>query len=162
MLKNEYPPGARVVQTITSYAFMLRAILLLLLSTSQFALGSQFQGNQAILGPSLELSNGHAQHVVDEAILAALKTHSDPVDALVSLRHGSAADLAQPRLLHVFGEEKPQWMTEGDKLRLHRSGKKFADITDHEQFYAQQVDTLSGKASKGLLHLSKYHFLITL
>lgn len=39
-----------------------------------------------------------------------------------------------------------------DKLRLHRRGKKFMDITDHQDFYAQQVDTLSGKASESLLN----------
>jgi leucyl aminopeptidase len=42
-------------------------------------------------------------------------------------------------------------MTEGDKLRLRRQGKKFVDITDHEEFYAKQVDTLAGKASMKLM-----------
>jgi leucyl aminopeptidase len=54
--------------------------------------------------------------------------------------------------LNVFGDQKPKWMTEGDKLRLRRHGKKFVDITDHREFYDQQVDTLSGKASESLLN----------
>jgi leucyl aminopeptidase len=128
---------------------MLRFALVLLLST-RFALGALFQDKQAVLVPSPELpiANAQAEHVVDEAILAALKTHSDPVAALVSLQPELAADLAQKRLLHVVGEQKPEWMTEGDKLRLRRRGKKFVDITDHEEFYAQQVGILSGKASE--------------
>jgi len=86
-------------------------------------------------------------HTVDEAIVAALRTYADPVDALLSLQPESAAFLAEPRLLHIFGQEKPKWLTEGDKLRLRRAGKKFMDITDHEDFYSQQVDASSvGKA----------------
>jgi leucyl aminopeptidase len=54
--------------------------------------------------------------------------------------------------LHVVGEQKPEWMTEGDKLRLRRRGKKFVDITDHEEFYAQQAGILSGKASESLFN----------
>jgi bacterial leucyl aminopeptidase len=132
---------------------MLRSVFVLLLST-RFALGASFQDKQAVLVPSPELpiANAQAEHVVDEAILAALKTHSDPVAALVSLQPELAADLAQERLLHVVGEQKPEWMTEGDKLRLRRRGKKFVDITDHEEFYAQQVGSLSGKASESLLN----------
>jgi len=135
---------------------MLRTLLVLLLSTctSQLVLGSSFQGQdkQVLLipHPSQEVSNANARaaHVIDKIILAALKTHADPVAALLSLQPELAADLAQKRLLHVFGDEKPEWMTEGDKLRLHRRGKKFADITEHQDFYAtQQVDVLSGKAN---------------
>ncbi|PMD61163.1 Zn-dependent exopeptidase [Hyaloscypha bicolor E] len=127
---------------------MLRSALVLLLST-QFALGASFQDKQAVLvqSPELPIANAQAEHVVDEAILAALKTHFDPVAALLSLQPELAADLAQERLLHVVGEQKPEWMTEGDKLRLRRRGKKFVDITDHEESYAQQVGILSGKAN---------------
>ena len=86
-------------------------------------------------------------HTVDEAILIALSTYADPVDALLSLQPENAAALAEPRLLHVFGQEKPEWLSEGDKLRLRRANKKFMDITDHEDFYSQQVDaSLAGKA----------------
>ncbi|PYH97635.1 Zn-dependent exopeptidase [Aspergillus ellipticus CBS 707.79] len=66
---------------------------------------------------------------------------------MVFLNPDSAALLAQPRLLHVRGEPKPEWMTEGDKLRLRRSGKKFMDITEHEEFYADPVHALSGTAN---------------
>ena len=127
---------------------MLRSILVLLLSTSQFALGSTFQDQQAPLAQPPELQDVPTAHIVNQAILAALKSHADPVAALVSLQPESAASLAEPRLLHVFGDGNSEWMTEGDKLRLRRRGKKFADITDHQEFYAQQVNSLSGKASK--------------
>ena len=70
------------------------------------------------------------------------------VAALLSLQPELSSDLSQPRLLHVSGEKKPEWMTEGDKLRLRRKGRKFVDITEHEEFYANQVDAESGKASK--------------
>jgi leucyl aminopeptidase len=129
---------------------MLRSVLVLLLSISQLALGSAFQNEQTLLSPSPEVQVAHTEHIVDKAVLAALKTHSDPVAALVALQPELAASLAEPRLLHVFGGEKPKWMTEGDKLRLRRRGKKFADITDHQDFIAQQVDALAGKASEDL------------
>ena len=148
---------------------MLRSLLILLLSicTSQLVLGSLFQGQdkQFLLQPqpSQEDSNARAGHVVDKTILAALETHADPVAALLSLQPELAADLAQKRLLHVFGEEKPEWMTEGDKLHLRRRGKKFADITDHQDFYAtQQVDVLSGRASASFLNAQVESFLFTL
>ncbi|KAK1770259.1 Zn-dependent exopeptidase [Phialemonium atrogriseum] len=126
---------------------MLGSVLALLLSTAPFGLGTLFQDEQVVFGPSPEVLGADAKHV-DQAILAALKTHSDPVAALISLEPGIAAELAQPRLLHVSGEREPEWMTEGDKLRLRRRGKKFADITDHRDFYAQQVgESRAGKAN---------------
>ncbi|RDW73563.1 hypothetical protein BP6252_07470 [Coleophoma cylindrospora] len=112
----------------------------LLVGASQLALSSPSQGGQEILAPSPETAVPHAEHVVDQAILAALEMHSDPVTALVSLRPDIAASLAEPRLLRVFGQPEPQWLSEGDKLRLRREGKKFMDITDHEDFYAQQLE----------------------
>lgn len=127
---------------------MLGSVLALLLSTAPFGLGTLFQDEQVVFGPSPEVLDADAKHV-DQAILAALKTHSDPVAALVSLKPDIAPELAQPRLLHVSGEREPEWMTEGDKLRLRRRGKKFADITDHRDFYAQQVGaSRAGKASE--------------
>jgi leucyl aminopeptidase len=134
---------------------MLLSNLMLLSSASHllFVLGSSSQDEQAVLAPPQDQRAPHtcAEHAVDNAVLAALKTHSDPVAALLSLQPESAAELAQPRLLHVIGEQAPEWMTEGDKLRLRRQGKKFLDITDHEEFYAQQLDTLAGKASMSFL-----------
>lgn len=89
------------------------------------------------------------EHVVDEAIVSALNTYSDPVAAMVSLRPETAALLAEPRLLHIRGEEKAEWMTEGDKLRLRQRGQKFVDITDHQDFYAEQaMASVSGDPSK--------------
>lgn len=85
-------------------------------------------------------------HHVDPAILAALDKHPDPVDAYVYLHPEAAKELAEPRFLHVHGDAKPKWLTEGDKLRLRRKGRKFADITEHHEFYAQQVNAMAGQA----------------
>ncbi len=113
------------------------------------------------LAPFPEIPNTRADHIVDEAILAILKTHFDPVAALISLQPELAAELAQERLLHVVGDQKPEWMTEGDKLRLRRRGKKFVDITDNYEFYAQKVDVSSGKASENLLNMVEMLFVHT-
>ncbi|KAJ8123274.1 hypothetical protein ONZ43_g733 [Nemania bipapillata] len=92
--------------------------------------------SQVVLGSSNALDRdipaSGPVHAVDDAILAALHAHADPVDALVSLRPELAEELAEPRLLHVLGHDEPQWMTEGDKLRLRRKGQKFKDITDYQ------------------------------
>lgn len=124
---------------------MLASVLTLLLSISQLGLGSSLRDDQVVLTPHPDLQSTH--HIVDKAILAALDTHADPVAALISLQPDATATLAEPRLLHVMGQEKPEWMTEGDKLRLRRLGKKFMDITEHEDFYAQQIESsLAGDA----------------
>lgn len=86
-------------------------------------------------------------HVVDEAILAALDTYHDPIQALNFLQPESADELLEPRLIDVFGSPKPVWMTEGEKLRLRRDGNKFMDITDHQDLYLEPFTTLSGEAS---------------
>ena len=89
------------------------------------------------------VSNVYRDHHIDEAIIAAVKEHADPVAAILSLDADLEAVLGQPRLLHVLGELQPTWMTEGDKLRLRRKGRKFVDITAHEEFYAQQAQEAS-------------------
>lgn len=131
---------------------------LLLLSFSQRVVSSPRTGGQVVLAPPAyddivaapAYADAHAGHVVDESILAALNAHSDPIDALVSLQPELAAQLAEPRLIHVFGEAAPEWMTEGDKLRLRRQHKKFMDITDHQDLYTGTVNSMAGKASKDL------------
>ncbi|KAL7944982.1 hypothetical protein V8C42DRAFT_324235 [Trichoderma barbatum] len=122
---------------------MLKSICtssLLILSASFFSASSASQEAQVHLTASAK------HHQVDPAILAALEKHPDPVDAFVSLHPEAAEQLSQPRLLHVSGEPSAQWMTEGDKLRLKRKGKKFTDITDHEDFYKEQVHPFAGEA----------------
>lgn len=105
--------------------------------------------NQPLTQPVTQPRPGH--HDIPPAVLAALEAHGDPVDAFVSLFPESDTLMAEPRLLHVAGEETPRWMTEGDKMRLRRRGLKFADITDHEEFYAQHAfEDLAGKASEFL------------
>lgn len=126
---------------------MLGSVVVLLLSAPQLILGSPLQNEQVILPEKLQPS--HGKYVVDKAVSAALDAYSDPVAALVSLQPELEDKLAEPRLLHVFGQEKPVWTTEGDKIRLRRLAKKFMDITDHEEFYAQQLETsVAGKASE--------------
>lgn len=86
--------------------------------------------------------------VVSQAILTALETHrDDPVAAFLSIHPESSAELAAPRLLHIAGEKEAQWLTEGDKLRLRRLRRKFVDITDHVEFYAQQQAHMEMEAS---------------
>lgn len=127
--------------------------LLLLLALAQRAVSSPRQDGQAVLtSPDLFavsdlFADAHGDHIVDDTILAALNAHPDPVDALISLQPELAAQLAERRLLHVFGQAEPQWMTEGDKLHLRRAGKQFMDITDHQELYTDSLSTLAGKPS---------------
>ncbi|OJJ42332.1 hypothetical protein ASPZODRAFT_77068 [Penicilliopsis zonata CBS 506.65] len=95
---------------------------------------------QVVFAPFPHDLTAEGRYAVDEAILTVLQTHSDPVAAMVALDPDSEALLAEPRLLHVRGEETAQWRTEGDKLRLRRQGRKFVDITDHAEFYALHKD----------------------
>lgn len=131
------------------------AATLLLVSFSQHVISSPHQAGQAVLAPPATddetvsaFPTSYGEHVVDDSILAALAAHSDPVDALLSIQPELAAQLAERRLIHVFGEAEAEWMTEGDKLRLRRQGKKFRDITDHQELYKDSVNTQAGKASK--------------
>ncbi|OLN97745.1 Leucine aminopeptidase 1-like protein 4 [Colletotrichum chlorophyti] len=132
--------------------YSLSAKLLLLLGSSQLAVSSPQNDDQFVIAPVANDKGAKAStspirtHNVDASILAALDEHSDPVDALIALQPEKAAKLAERRLLHVLGEKQPQWMTEGDKLRLRRKGKKFRDITDFQDLYTDSVDTRSGKA----------------
>lgn len=86
------------------------------------------------------------QHHVDQAILSALKQFPDPVDALTFLNPEMAAKLAEPRLLRIAGEHEPRMLTEGDKMRLRRNHTKFADITDFQDLYTDNVSVMAGKA----------------
>ncbi|KAG8162487.1 hypothetical protein KVR01_008252 [Diaporthe batatas] len=126
--------------------------LLLLACCEQVIASVQDASQQVVLGPqddsSKIKSDLNPEHVVDESILAALAANPDPVDALISLRPEMAAQLSESRLIHVLGEDKPRWMKEGDKLRLRRERKKFMDITDHQELYADGgVGAWSGKAN---------------
>ncbi|KAK1974605.1 peptidase family M28 [Colletotrichum cereale] len=127
--------------------YSLSTKLLLLLGSSQLVLGSP--GDQVVIAQTAEeraAAPGTAW-AVDSSIHAALEKHSDPVDALVSLQPEMAAKMSEARLIHVFGEKEAEWMTEGDKLRLRRKGRKFRDITDFQELYTDSVDEQSGKAN---------------
>jgi hypothetical protein len=132
-------PSTSKFLTMFGFAFYNRLLFLLL--ALRFGLCLPSLDTQVVLTPPRE-----AEHSAEEAIYAALEKHPDPVAAYVSLEPGIAAELAQLRLLQIIGEQRPEWMTEGDKLRLRRRGKKFMDITDHHSFYEQQVDAWAGKA----------------
>ncbi|KUI64257.1 Leucine aminopeptidase 1 [Cytospora mali] len=130
--------------------------LLLLLAICDRVVSSPRQGSQqVVLAPPTgdEPSTSYADvptehvHVVDDAIIDTLNTYSDPIEALISLQPESAAELFEPRLIHVFGSPEPKWMKEGDKLRLRREGKKFMDITDHQELYAEPVNSWAGEAN---------------
>lgn len=119
---------------------------LLLLGTSLVALGTASPDAQRPLHLHAPGSEKH-HHQVDPAVLAALQNHPDPVDAFVSLHPELTDELAQPRLLHIFDEGTTKWLTEGDKLRLKRKGKKFADITDHDEFIKEnRINSMAGEA----------------
>lgn len=130
-------------------------LTLLLLACSEQVAGSLRDGSQQVMIASPEnvndavtaSSDSYREKVVDESILAALAAHHDPVDAMISLRPEMAAQLAESRLIHVLGEDKPRWMKEGDKLRLRQNRKKFMDITDHQELYDGGVVAWEGKAS---------------
>ncbi|KAI8631588.1 peptidase family M28 [Xylariaceae sp. FL1651] len=117
--------------------------LLCLLGLSASRVSASLRVNsQVVLGASTGASNPNHDSLIaypaHDAILNALDVHPDPVDALLFLRPELADELAKSRLLHVFGDEAPRWMTEGDKLRLRRNGRKFKDITDYQH---EDVDT---------------------
>ncbi|KAK5788366.1 hypothetical protein VI817_009324 [Penicillium citrinum] len=112
-------------------------------------LANAFPDVQRVLAPIHPLAGAareHGDHSVHESILSAIESHSDPVSALISLqgqddRLKTEAALAEPRLLRKLGTNQAEWMTEGDKMRLRREGIKFMDITEHEDFYTEQVKT---------------------
>jgi leucyl aminopeptidase len=127
------------------YAIMMAsscAALVFILSAQFIALGSA--DSQQVLWPPTQSQHEHA---VSSDILQALEIHADPVEAFLYLHPEASDELAQPRLLYVADAHEPQWMTEGDKMRLRRQGKKFTDITDHEDFIRdQQVSAEESKA----------------
>jgi hypothetical protein len=133
-----YPDAALLATMLTSW-------FTLLLGVPKPAV-LEAGGIQKIFAPSAHNSHDdvHHGHGVDDAIFQALELHEDPVDALLYLQPDRASELCKPRLLHIKGEGQPQWLTEGEKLRLRRLGKKFMDITDHIDFYEQERD-LSGR-----------------
>ncbi|KAH8777370.1 peptidase family M28 [Diaporthe sp. PMI_573] len=130
-------------------------LTLLLLACSEQVVASLHDGSeQHVLAPEENINEpdpfsayGWPDHVAEDTILAALAANPDPVDALLSLRPGLAGHLATSRLIHVLDEANPRWLTEGDKMRLRRDKKKFMDITDHQELYADGVGAWSGKAN---------------
>lgn len=122
---------------------MVQTSILLLLASQlvNAAHGSRGSSAQA---PLVAPDGQH--HHVDAAILSALKQFSDPVDALTFLNPEMAGKLAEPRLLRIAGEREPRMLTEGDKMRLRRNHTKFADITNFQDLYQDNISAMAGKA----------------
>ncbi|KAL1744154.1 Zn-dependent exopeptidase [Schizophyllum fasciatum] len=64
-----------------------------------------------------------------EQLMLELWKGFDVVEIMHLTGHGDGLD--EERLVHVFGEDEPRRMTEGDKLRLKQQGREFMDITEH-------------------------------
>ncbi|WVW78073.1 hypothetical protein I302_100024 [Kwoniella bestiolae CBS 10118] len=101
-------------------------------------------------------SSASEQHEVHPSIFAALDKHDDPVDALLSLKPELEDMMAERRLLRIFGEGPREgvWMTEGDKLRLRREGKKFMDLTESQDMLESKF--MAGKANTPELTHQRY------
>ena len=98
-------------------------------------------------------------HEVDANILEVLEVHDDPVKALLALQPELEEELAEPRLLQIFGETHLQWKTEGDKLRLRRMGKRFIDLTGQEDLLDSESAPVqppceSGRAMRDYIKLT--------
>jgi bacterial leucyl aminopeptidase len=121
---------------------------LLFLSTVSLGFGSPVSDQIVISSSPNDPQSAVPQHGIDSAISAVVKKHADPVSAYLALYPHAAEELAEPRLLHIFGEEEPEWMTMGDKMRLRRKSIKYMDVTGYQDGYEKQVKSLAGKASK--------------
>ncbi|WVF69440.1 hypothetical protein IAT40_004217 [Kwoniella sp. CBS 6097] len=93
---------------------------------------------------SLLSTSAALHHEVSPSVQLAIDAFTDPVDALLSLKPELEEMMAEKRLIWVFedGPKEGLWMTEGDKLRLRKKGKKFMDLTDSQ-------DTLGGSFMAG-------------
>ena len=126
---------------------MQKSIIVCLIGAAHLATAlPDVQRVLAPIHPPSGAARHHGDHSIHESILSAIESHTDPVTAFISLqdqddRAETETALAEPRLLRKLGSNKADWMTEGDKMRLRREGIRFMDITEHEDFYAQQVDT---------------------
>ena len=127
---------------------MRYSLVVTILATYQLVLCSPASSNRQTPLSDHSTYPVASDYAVDDSILAALEIHEDPVAALLSLQPELTNELSQKRLLRIFGQDEPEWVTEGDKMRLKRKGKKFMDITDHDEFYQEQVNALAGKASE--------------
>lgn len=148
---------------------MLRSALLplaLLLSAADLSLSAATDPDaQKVLasepGSTAKAVPVRHDFTVSEAILQAVEGFADPVDAYLSLRPKAAAQMAEPRLIHVMGTEEPEWMTVGDKMRLRRRGLKFMDVTEYQDLYTTQVEALAGQASMSCFPLRNDVLLLT-
>ncbi|KAJ2966570.1 hypothetical protein NUW58_g10634 [Xylaria curta] len=104
-------------------------VLSLGLSASQASASPHVDSQIVLSSPnSVDNDNDVPFHAVDDAIIAALDAHPDPVDALVALRPELAHDLAEPRLLHVFGRDAPQWLPRGTSCAFAGRAASFGTL----------------------------------
>ena len=127
---------------------MRTQLALLLLSLAQGTLSSS--AGQTVLGSASD-HTGNGMFTQD-AIAAALKKHDDPVEAMLFLDPSLAAQVNEPRLLHVHGDKEAKWLTEGDKMRLRRQGRKFIDITGYDEYYNDVESLFAGDPRKSYAH----------
>jgi hypothetical protein len=80
-----------------------------------------------------------------------VEQYEDPVEAMKAYDPSSAYELDQPRLIEVFGEGEPVWMTEGDKLRLRKNGKAFMDVTEFRDVKRKDAFAASSEHSEFLI-----------
>lgn len=115
---------------------------LLFLGLAQGTLSSSAAG-QAVLGSTSDRHTDNGMFTQD-AIAAALEKHDDPVEAMLFLDPSLADQVNERRLLHVRGDKEAKWLTEGDKMRLRRQGRKFVDITGYDEYYNDVESLFAG------------------
>jgi hypothetical protein len=80
-----------------------------------------------------------------------LDLSQDPVKLLVSLDPSLEKHLNEPRLIQIAGaaDQQPEWLVEGDKLRLRREGIHFRDLTGAEDILGGRRLTEKGPVNEG-------------
>ncbi|KII92045.1 hypothetical protein PLICRDRAFT_172199 [Plicaturopsis crispa FD-325 SS-3] len=111
---------------------------------------------QSVLSGAFETKEGLSVAQIEH--LASL--HDDPVELMKLLEPANAAELDEPRLLQVFGKDA-EWMTEGDKLRLRKSGLAFMDLTGDDIESRVALKTVSEPVWPALKHQSKVQDVIS-
>lgn len=103
----------------------LPSVLLSISFVTSLVVASRQSPDQTIFVPS---SSSFSPESFDASI--------DPVELYVSLQPEKKSEFSRPVLLQIAGSAaKPEWFTEGDKLRLRKEGIKFRDLTGFEDLF---------------------------
>jgi hypothetical protein len=104
----------------------------------------------AIISAARSLSKVAFDSFIRDSI--AFDLSEDPVKLLISLDAGLESQLSESRLIQIAGSSRaPEWMTEGDKLRLRRRGLHFIDLTGAEEILGGQRLIEKGSENEGTL-----------